>query len=122
MYILLLLHHLTSWHYGVMSDLVRQLELPSDDSEETRYVKRLKESLAAQPEERGDRLCFTFKLSRDRHGKLLAAVSKHGLTVTDILTAHVDQIIPVLLKAKPVEVPGYKRDLRTKPPRRREIA
>ena len=65
---------------------------------------------------------MTFKLSRDRHGKLLAAVSKHGLTVTDILTAHVDQIIPVLLKAKPVEVPGYKRDLRTKIPRRREIA
>jgi len=28
----------------------------------------------------------------------------------------------VLLKAKPVDVPGYKKDLRTKMLRRREIA
>jgi hypothetical protein len=105
-----------------MSDLVHQLELPSDHSAETLYVKRLKEMLAAQGDERGDRLCFTFKLSRDRHGKLLAAASKHGLTVTDILTAHVDQILPVLLKARPVEVPGFKRDLRTRPPRAKGAA
>jgi hypothetical protein len=78
--------------------------------------------VAAQDDERGDRLCFTFKLSRDRHGKLLAAASKHGLTVTDILTAHVDQILPALLRAKPVEVPGFKRDLRTRLPRAKGAA
>jgi hypothetical protein len=34
------------------------------------------------------------------------------MTVTDILTLHIDQIIPVLEKAKPVDVPGYKKDKR----------
>ena len=62
--------------------------------------------------EKGDRLCMTFKISRDRHGELLAQVAKHGMTVTDILTLHIDQIIPVLEKAKPVDVPGYKKDKR----------
>lgn len=103
-------------------DPVMQLELPSEHSAETLYVKRLKEMLAAQSEDRGAKRCFTFKLSDDRHGKLLAAVSKHGLTVTDLLLAHIDQVLPVLLKAKPVDVPGFKRDLRTTPKRTRRSA
>lgn len=41
---------------------------------------------------------------------------KHGMTLTDVLTLHIDQVTPVLQKAKPVDVPGYKKDLRTKPP------
>ena len=102
-----------------MSELLEQLQLPTPYTEETQYVKHLKEILAAAPEEKGDKICVTFKLSRDRHGELLRAVSNHGMTVTDILTLHIDQIIPVLQKAKPVDVAGYKRDKRTKPPRRR---
>jgi len=95
-----------------MSELIKQLQLPTEHSEETLFIKRMKETLAAAPVEKGDRLCMTFKISRDRHGELLAQVAKHGMTVTDILTLHIDQIIPVLEKAKPVDVPGYKKDKR----------
>jgi hypothetical protein len=95
-----------------MSELIKQLQLPTEHSEETLFIKRMKETLAAAPVEKGDRLCMTFKISRDRHGELLAQVAKHAMTVTDILTLHIDQIIPVLEKAKPVDVPGYKKDKR----------
>jgi hypothetical protein len=95
-----------------MSELIKQLQLPTEHSEETLFIKRMKETLAAAPVEKGDRLCMTFKISRDRHGELLAQVAKHGMTVTDILTLHIDQIIPVLEKAKPVDVPGSKKDKR----------
>jgi hypothetical protein len=101
-----------------MSGLLKQLELPTEYTEETLYVKRLKETLAAHPDEKGDKLSYTMKISRDRHGAILAAAAKHGLTVTDILTLHIDQILPVLQKARPVDVPGYKKDLRTRPARR----
>jgi hypothetical protein len=99
-----------------MPNLLEQLTLPTDYSQETLYVKRMKETLAALPEEKGDRICVTFKLSRDRHGELLAQAARHGLTVTDLLTLHIDQIVPVLQKAKPIEVPGYKPDGRTQIP------
>lgn len=101
-----------------MADLLKQLELPSEFSEETLYVKRLKETLAAHREERGNKFSYTMKLSRDRHGKLLAAVDKHGMTITDLLTHYIDQMLPVLQRARPVDVLGYKKDKRTKPERR----
>lgn len=102
------------WYQESMTSLVQQLELPNEASEETLYVKRLKETLAANPDEKGDRLCVTFKLNRARRGAFLAALVKHGMTLTDVLTHHIDQILPVLQKAVPVDVPGYKKDLRTK--------
>jgi hypothetical protein len=30
-----------------------------------------------------------------------------------------DDLLPVLMKAVPMDVPGYKKDKRTRPPRRR---
>ena len=90
----------------------RILDLPTDLSEETLYVKRLKQTLAAQQDKRGDKLCYTMKMSRDRHGELLAAVDRHGMTITDLLVSYIDQVIPVLQKAKPLNVPGYKLDNR----------
>ena len=59
------------------------------------------------------------KLSRDRHGKLLAAVDRHGMTITDLLVHYIDQVLPVLQRAKPVDVPGYKKDKRGANPRGR---
>jgi hypothetical protein len=96
-----------------------QFELPIEFAEETLQVRRLKEMLANAPRDRGDRLCCTFKMTRERHGRFLAAAYKHGMTATDLFTLFVDQITPVLLKATPLEVPGYRRDLRTKLPRSR---
>jgi len=55
---------------------------------------------------------------RDRHGMLLVAAVKHRLTITDIRTNHIDQVFPVLRKAKPVDVPEFKKELRTKLARR----
>ncbi len=85
---------------------------------ETDIVLGMKLALIANPEPKGDRLCFTFKLSRDRHAKLLAAADKHDMTLTDLFRLHVDRLLPVLQKATPVDVPGYKKDGRTKPKRR----
>ena len=103
------------WYQVGMKD--PQLTLPIDFSPETIYVVRMKEQLASREEEKGDRLSMTFKLKRDLHGKLLAAAAKHGVTVTDPLTLHIDQVLPILQKASPVEVHGYRRDLRTTPKR-----
>jgi hypothetical protein len=97
-----------------MSNLAEQLTLPSDHSEDTLFVKRLKESLAGNPQQRGDKLSYTMKISRDRHGKLLAAANKHGMTVTDLLIQYIDQVVPVLQRAMPVDVPGYVQDRRTR--------
>lgn len=96
-----------------------QFELPIEYAEETLRVRRLKQQLADAGEDRGDRLCVTFKMGRERHGRFLAAVVKHGMTATDLFNLFVDEITPVLLKATPMEVPGYKKDLRTKMPRSR---
>jgi hypothetical protein len=49
---------------------------------------------------------------------LLVAAVKHRLTITDIRTNHIDQVFPVLRKAKPVDVPEFKKELRTKLARR----
>jgi hypothetical protein len=48
----------------------------------------------------------------------MADAAKHGMTMTDLLTLHIEQIIPVLQKAKPIDVPGYKHDKRAAGPRR----
>jgi hypothetical protein len=96
-------------------EALKQLELPSEHTEETLWVKRLKEHLAAHPDERGNKVCYTIKMTRERHGRLLAAVDRHGMTITDLLTQYIDQVLPVMQRAKPVEVPGYKKDKRTKP-------
>ena len=125
MYISFVAIALVPWYQRGMSDLVQQLELPSDYSAETLHVKRMKEQLVAYPKERGDQVCFTFKMSRARHAQLLAVVDRHDMTITDVLTLHVDQILPVLQKAKKVIVPGYSKDKRTNPgrkPRHREHA
>ena len=100
---LLFAKHGYSWYKAGMSELVEQLQLPTEYSAETLYIKEMKEILAAAPEEKGDRLCMTFKISRDRHAELLKAVGRHDMTITDILTLHIDRIIPVLQKAKKVE-------------------
>ncbi len=96
-----------------MNDLIDNFNLPSDNSESTLYVRRLKETLAAYPAQRGNKLSYTMKISRDRHGKLLAAVTKHGMTITDLLTDYIDRVLPVLQRADPVDVPGYRLDHRT---------
>lgn len=114
---LLFVKHGYSWYKAGMSELVEQLQLPTEYSAETLYIKEMKEILAAAPEEKGDRLCMTFKISRDRHAELLKAVGRHDMTITDILTLHIDRIIPVLQKAKKVNVPGYKKDRRLRPAR-----
>lgn len=101
-----------------MSDLLKQLELPSEHTEETLHVKRMKETLAGMPESRGDRISVVFKMRRDLHGQALAALVKHGMTMTDVLNLHIEQLLPVLQRAKAIEVPGYKRDMRTRAPRR----
>ena len=44
----------------------------------------------------------------------MAAVDKHGMTITDVLTFLIDQVTPMLQRAKPVEVRGYTLDKRTK--------
>jgi antitoxin component of RelBE/YafQ-DinJ toxin-antitoxin module len=93
------------------------MRLPTEHSEETLYIKRMKEALVTAPKEKGDRMCVTFKLDYYTLVKFRAAVTKHGMTMTDILTFHINQIIPVLGKAEPIEVSGYKRDRRTRPPR-----
>jgi hypothetical protein len=95
-----------------MNDLIEQLSLPSNSQESTLYVKRLKETLAAYPNERGNKLSYTMKISRDRHGKILGAAAKHGMTVTDLITGFIDRVLPVLQQADPVEVPGYRLDHR----------
>jgi len=102
------------WYSRGMSEFIRQLSFSSDDSEETKFVRRMKEVLAAHPDPRGDKLVATFKVSRDRHGELMAAVDKHGMTITDVLTFLIDQVTPMLQRAKPVEVRGYTLDKRTK--------
>jgi hypothetical protein len=56
-------------------------------------------------------------MTGERHGRLLAAVDKHGMTITDLLTQYIDQVLPVIQRAKPVEVTGYRTDKRTKPKR-----
>lgn len=99
-----------------MPDDVIQMELSSPESEETRYIRSIKEALAKLPAEKGDRVCVTFKLSRDRHGQLLAACAKQGITMTDLLTLYIDHILPKLQRAHPTTVPGYEPDKRTKPP------
>jgi hypothetical protein len=108
----------------IMSSLRPQPELPNEVSAETLYVKRLKEAIAASPfdEDEGARHCVTFKLGRDRHRAIVAALVRHGMTLTDLLTYHIDQILPVLQKAISIEVPGYKQDLRTKLARSRRQA
>jgi hypothetical protein len=93
--------------------LIEQLAFPSEESKETVYVRRMKETLAAHPDPRGKKLTQNFKISADRHGELLAAVAKHGMTVTDVLTLYIDQVLPILQHAVPVEVPGYTLDKRT---------
>ena len=60
------------WYPRGMSEFIRQLSFSSDDSEETKFVRRMKEVLAAHPDPRGDKLVATFKVSRDRrrtHGR-----------------------------------------------------
>ena len=94
---------------------MEQIILPSGHTDETLYVQRLKETLALRPSEPGKKFSFTMKLTRDRHGKLMAAVSKHGMTITDLLTPYIDAVTPILEQAVPVDVPGFKRDMRTKP-------
>lgn len=100
--------------YHFLMDLIKQLQFESEDSPETVTIRSMKEMLAKRPDPRGDKLMATFKISRDRHGELLAAVDRHGMTVTDVLTVYIDQIIPVLQRAKPIDVPGYIVDKRTK--------
>jgi hypothetical protein len=39
--------------------------------------------------------------------------------MTDVITLHIRQIIPVLQKARPVDVPGYTQDKRGANPRGR---
>lgn len=102
-----------------MEDQLNLLELPAEQSPETLYVQRLKEAVAGRGnEKKGDKLSFTMKMARNQHGALLAACARHGITITDLLTMHVEQILPVLQKARVVDVPGLKRDLRTTPARR----
>ena len=104
---------------GYMGTLIEQLELPSDYEAETRYVIQMKEKLAAQPENREVKATMVYKLPRELRGLFMAAVAKHGLTMTDVITLHIRQIIPVLQKARPVEVPGYAQDKRGANPRGR---
>jgi len=104
---------------GYMGTLIEQLELPSDYEAETRYVIQMKEKLAAQPENREVKATMVYKLPRELRGLFMAAVAKHGLTMTDVITLHIRQIIPVLQKARQVEVPGYAQDKRGANPRGR---
>ena len=92
-----------------------QLELPQENAEDTEYVRRLKQTVVASGELKGNRACVTFKIDRQRHAELLRLCSKHGITMTDLLTVHIDRIMPILSRATPVEVPGYKVDKRTRP-------
>ena len=95
-------------------DLIKQLAFESEESPETVTVRGMKEMLAKQPDPRGRKEILTMKISSDRKGELMSAVDKHGMTITDVLTIYIDQIIPVLQRAKPVEVPGYSQDQRIK--------
>jgi hypothetical protein len=106
-----------------MSDLVQQLRLPGDDhSEETKYVIRMKERLLAHPKERGDQICFTFKIPRALHGRLLSAVDDLDLAISDVLWLHLEDVLPLLQRAKNVPVRGWEKDHRLKPGRRRKKA
>jgi len=98
-----------------MPEILEQLTLPSEHSEETLWVMHLKERLVDQPVCRGDRLSYNMKIKREVHAKLMKYAAVHGITVADLLMDYIDKVLPVIMKAKPVNVPGYKKDLRTNP-------
>jgi hypothetical protein len=66
----------------------------------------MKERVAAQGDEKGDKVSFTMKMTRSRHALLLKYCRQQGITITDLLTVYVDDVLPVLMKAVPVEVPA----------------
>jgi hypothetical protein len=83
-------------------------------TDETEFVRLLKEAVVAKGALKGNRRSVTFKLDYQVHAALMGICDDHGITMTDLFTDYVDQAIPVLRKAAKVDVPGYKADKRTK--------
>jgi hypothetical protein len=104
---------------AMATHLVEQLELPGEYEAETRYVVQMKQRLAAKPDNKEVKASMVYKLPRELRGRFMAAVAKHGLTMTDVLTLHIENIIPVLQKATPKEVEGFTPDRRGAGPRGR---
>lgn len=82
------------------------------DMTATEYVRQIKEAKVRVGRQKGNRLSCTFKLDRNAHGEVLAALGRHGMTLTDLLTHHIAWAIPTLRAAEPVDVPGYEIDQR----------
>jgi hypothetical protein len=49
-------------------------------------------------------------MTRARYGRFLSVLKPHGVTMTDLFTLYIEQIIPILEKARPVEVASFVPD------------
>jgi hypothetical protein len=93
-----------------MPNFIPGFESPEAPSPETMYVRSLKEKWANREDfrpEHGTRM-VNFNVDATTRRRFTEALRSHGMSLTEVLTMVIEDLVPLFEKARPVTVDGYR--------------
>jgi hypothetical protein len=91
-----------------MPSLVPGFRSPDELSPETLYVRSLKEQWAKRGNRRVKGGSVVFRLDEEMRERFTKAVHSHQMSMTEVLTMYIEEVVPLFEKAKFITVDGYK--------------